>query len=381
MSQHAELRRPVVTPFFISLGVVVAVACVFLAARFLLGMGSVANLNGGYPWGVWVIYDIVIGTALACGGYALAVTVYLFNKGRYHPLIRPALLTSLMGYGFAGFGAFVDMGRWWQVYNLVLPWRMNFNAVMLEVGLCVAAYILVLTIEFLPTVLEKFKADALRKKLDKILFFVVALGILLPTMHQSSLGTFLIGMGWKVHPLWQTLHLQPLLAVLSAFTMGFAIVIFEASMVAAGFRRHPETPLLAGLGKIIAGLIAAFLVFRLGEVLWRGKLGLVFAFDLGSVMFLIETALFIYPLLVLTSEKGRNSGRSLLYAAVSMVLAGALYRFNAFLITFNPGPGYSYFPAFPELMMTVGTVAFEIMIYLFVVKRFPVLAREEHAHA
>jgi Ni/Fe-hydrogenase subunit HybB-like protein len=379
MSHYKELNRPLVTPFYLALGAIVAIGVILLLVRFTQGMGSLVNLNGGYAWGVWVVYDIVVGTALACGGYALAVTVYVFNKGQYHPLIRPAVLTSLLGYGFAGFGAFVDMGRWWQFYNLFLPWQMNFHSVMLEVGLCVFAYIIVLAIEFLPTLLDKFRAEAWRQKLNRVLFFFIALGILLPTMHQSSLGSFLIAMGWKVHPLWQTLELQPLLAVLSAFTMGFAIVVFEASLAATGFRRQPETPLLAGLGKIIMGLIAAFLVIRFAGLLLGGKLGAMFAFDRGSLMFLIETALFAYPLVVLSSPERRARGKDLLYAACSMVLAGTLYRFDAFLITFDPGPGYSYFPALPELMVTIATIAAEIMVYLFFVKRFPVLPREEHA--
>ncbi|MBK6402895.1 MAG: Ni/Fe-hydrogenase cytochrome b subunit [Rhodocyclaceae bacterium] len=385
MSEYVELKRPLFTPFFMALALLVGLAVVFLAVRFVNGMGSVANLNGGYSWGIWVVYDIVVGTALACGGYALAVTVYVFNKGKYHPLIRPALLTSLLGYGFAAFGAFVDMGRWWQFYNLFLPWQMNFHSVMLEVGLCVSAYVMVLSIEFLPTILQRFRAQALAQRIESVLsralFFVIALGILLPTMHQSSLGSFLIAMGWKVHPLWQTLHFQPLLAVLSAFTMGFAIVVLESSLAAAAFRRAPETPLLAGLGRIIVGLIVAFLVIRFAAILWQGKLGRIFAFDLGSLMFLIETALFAYPLAVLISPRGRRNAKKLLYAAASMVLAGALYRFDAFLITFDPGPGYSYFPAFPESMVTVGTVAAEIMAYLYFVKKFPVLPREEHAAA
>ena len=381
MSHYQPLGRRVVTLPFVFLGVIALIGLYFLAERFINGMGAVTNLNGGFPWGIWVVYDIVVGTALACGGYALAVTVYVFNKGKYHPLIRPALLASLLGYGLGGLGAIIDMGRWWQFYNLFLPWQMNFNSVMLEVGLCVSAYIVVLMIEFLPTVLEKFKAEALLKKLNKVLFVVIALGVLLPTMHQSSLGTMLIAMGWKVHPLWQTLHLQPLLAVLTAFTMGFSIVVFEGSLSSVGFRRKPETHLLSGLGRIIVGLIAVYLAIRFGEILVRGKLGLIFAGDLASLMFLIETALFVYPLVVLVSPRGRENPRSLLFAAVSMLLAGTLYRFNAFLITYDPGPGYSYFPALPEIMVTVGLVAIEIMVFLFVVKTFPVLPREDHVSA
>jgi Ni/Fe-hydrogenase subunit HybB-like protein len=391
MSHHYEALddRKIFTPFFLLMVAIAAFGTIFLIIRFVAGMGVVANLSGGYPWGIWVVYDIVVGTAFACGGYALAITVFLFNKGKYHPLIRPALLTSLLGYGFAAFGAFVDMGRYWNAYNMFLPWQMNTNSVMLEVGLCVAAYVMVLAIEFSPAVLEwlrkqtgwQIKADAWRKLLERSLFFFIALGILLPTMHQSSLGSFMIAMGYKIHPLWQTMHFQPLLAVLSAFTMGFAIVIFEGSMVTTVFKRHSETHLFSGLSKIIRGLIIAFLVIRFGYLIVAGKVGAMFAFDLGCLMFWIETALFVYPLVVLSSAEKRENGKHLLYAAVSLLLAGALYRFDAYLITYNPGPGYSYFPAFPELIMTVATIATEIAVFLFIVKKFPVLPREPHATA
>ncbi len=379
MSAYQPLKRPVVTLPFIVLGVVAAIGLYYLAQRFMNGMGFVTNLNGGYAWGVWVVYDVVVGTALACGGYALAITVYIMNKGQYHPLMRPALLASLLGYGLGGVGAMIDMGRWWQFYNIFTPWHMNFNSVMLEVGLCVATYILVLCIEFAPTLLEKLGAKGAVKALNKVLFFFIALGVLLPTMHQSSLGSMLIAMGWKVHPLWQSLQLQPLLAILTALTMGFAVVVFEASFSSVGFRRPSETPLLAGLGKGIVGLIAAYLAVRFGEIILRGKLGLIFAGDLGSLMFLVETVLFVFPLVVLSSAKFRTHGPMLLWASVSMLFAGSLYRFNAFLITYNPGPGYSYFPSTPEIMVTAGMVALEIMAFLFVVKKFPVLHNASHA--
>jgi Ni/Fe-hydrogenase subunit HybB-like protein len=379
MSRYEEVKHPVVTLPFMVLGVIGAVGLYYLVVRFMNGMGAVVNLNGGYAWGIWVVYDIVIGTALACGGYALAISVYILNKGKYHPLVRPALLASLLGYALGGVGAIIDMGRWQQFYNIMLPWHMNFNSVMLEVGLCVMAYVMVLFIEFSPVMLEKFGMKNLKQKIEKVLFLVIAIGLLLPTMHQSSLGTILIAMGHKVDPLWQTLHIQPLIALLTALTMGFAIVVFEASLSTVGFGRKSETSLLSGLGRGIVLLIALYLVVRIGEILFRGKLGLVFAFDFSSMMFWIETALFIYPLIVLTSKQNRQNSRKLFYAAVSMLFAGSMYRFNAFLITFDPGPGYSYFPSFSEIMVTAGLVAIEIMVFLFIVKRFPVLQREDHA--
>jgi len=379
MSEYKPVEGRILTLPFMFLGVLAAIGLYFLGVRFADGLGAVANINSGYPWGIWVVYDVVVGTALACGGYALAFVIYVFNKGQYHPLIRPAILASLFGYALGGFGAFFDMGRYWQFYNIAMPSNWNFNSVMLEVGLCVITYIFVLFIEFSPALLEKMGARNVLRWLNKVLFLFIALGVLLPTMHQSSLGSLLIIMGAKVHPLWQSLQWQPLMALLTAITMGFSIVIFEASFAAVGFNRRPETPLLSKLSKAIIGLIAVYLIVRFAELIVRGKLGYIFAGDLAGNMFLLETALFVFPLVVMLSRGRRDNARLLLFAAVSLLFAGAMYRFNAFLITFDPGPGYSYFPSVPEIMVTVGIVAIEIMAYLVFVKKLPVLHSAEHA--
>ena len=379
MSAYKPVSGRIITFPFVVLGTLALIGFYYLVQRFLFGLGAVTNLNAGFPWGIWVVYDIVIGTALACGGYALAITVYVMNKGKYHPLVRPAILASLFGYAMGGFGAIIDMGRWWQFYNILLPWHMNFNSVMLEVGLCVFIYIMVLFVEFAPTLLEKIGATGAKNAIEKMLFFFIALGILLPTMHQSSLGSLLIAAGYKVTPLWQSMQLLPLLAVLSALTMGFSIVVFEASLSTVCFRRASETPLLAGLGKAIMRMLMLFLAIRFGDLIYRGELGRIFAGDLKSLMFILETALFVIPLLILLSEKNRTNGKKLLIAALAMLFGGSLYRLNAFLIGFDPGPGFSYFPSVPELMVTIGIIAVEIMAYLIFVKKLPVLHSADHA--
>ncbi len=379
MSQHQALGGRILTKPFLFLTAIFLVGVYFMAQRFTSGMGEVSNLNGGYAWGIWVVYDVVVATAFACGGYALAFAVYVFNKGQYHPLVRPAVLASLLGYALGGFGAFFDMGRFWQFYEIFLPGNWNFNSVMLEVGLCVATYIIILTLEFAPALLERLGMKGLLKALNKVLFLFIALGVLLPTMHQSSLGSLLIAMGHKVHPLWQTLQLQPLLALLSALIMGFSIVVFEASTSVVGFGKKSESHLLSGLGKITVGLLVGFLLVRFATLILQGKFGLIFSSGFASFMFLLETALFVVPLLILLSPAKRERGSQLLIAAVAMLLAGTLYRFDAFLITFSPGPGFSYFPSAPEIMITFGVVAFELMAYLVMVKLLPVLHSEQHA--
>lgn len=384
MSHHQPIGGRLLTLPFLFLSALALIAVVILVERFMEGLGAVTALNDGFPWGIWVVYDIVVGTAFACGGYVLALTVYIANKGKYHPLVRPALLASLFGYSLGGLGAVIDMGRYWNFYQMFNPEQMNFNSVMLEVGLCVSAYSIVLMIEFLPVIFEKFRADAWKAKLEKVLFIFIAIGVLLPTMHQSSLGSLLISMGGKVHPLWQSAYLMPVLAIMTAILMGFCIVIFEGSMAAVGLRQPSEAHMHRGLIKVIAGLVGAYLLVRFGDLLFRGVLGKAFDGTLQGNMFLLETALFVLPLAILLNSNWNRQGRFMLIAAVSLLLAGALYRFNAFLIGFDPGAGYIYFPSVKELLVTIGVVAIEILGYLFFVKLFPVLPKhgpKQEAHA
>ncbi len=376
MSGHRPLGGRLFTFPFLLLSVVAGIGLFFLAQRFMFGLGSVSNLNQGYPWGIWIVYDVVAGTALACGGYAMAVLVYVLNRGVYHPLVRPALLASLFGYTLGGFSAFFDAGRYWQVYNIILPWHINLNSVMLEVAVCVTAYIVVLWIEFSPAFLERIGAQKLLGMVKKILFVVVAVGVLLPTMHQSSLGSLLIAAGHKVYPLWQT-NLLPLLFLISAIAMGFAIVIFEASLSAWGLRQPLEMPLLTRLSRIMVGTLVFFLAVRFLDLVMRGQLGLAFTGSLQGNMFWVETLLFLFPILVLAMPGNRTRPRLLFASAVSLALGGVVYRFDAFLIGFNPGPGFSYFPSVPETMITLGIIAIEILAYLVFIKKLPVMQQLE----
>jgi len=253
-SKAKPLGGSIVSGPFALFFLIFALGLYFLSQRFMYGIGYVTNLSDGYPWGIWITIDVVIGTAFACGGYAMAILVYLFNKGEYHPLVRPALLASVLGYSLAGLAVFVDIGRYWQGYNIFLPKFANSTSVLLEVALCIGAYVLVLWIEFSPAIFENTNKTMLGI-VNKVLFFFIALGILLPTMHQSSLGSLMILAGQKLSPLWWTPGL-PLLFLCSALFMGYAIVIFEGSLAGHAFKIKNETPLLGKLSTILPKLIA-----------------------------------------------------------------------------------------------------------------------------
>jgi Ni/Fe-hydrogenase subunit HybB-like protein len=358
----------------ISAALILVMAAVLLV-RFLFGLGSVTNLNDGYPWGIWVVVDVIIGSAFACGGFSVAMLVYIFNRGEYHPLVRPALLASLFGYTLAGAGVIFDLGRWWNVWNMFWPWSANPNSVMFEVAVCITAYIVVMWIEFSPTFLEHLgKADA-KKKLNKVMFFIIALGTVLPMMHQSSLGTLLVVLGIQIHPLWRT-PLEPLLYLLTAVTMGYAVVLFESCLTSSAYRRKIETHLLTPLSKVMLGFLVVYLLVRFGDLVVRGALGTAFTASLEALMFWLETACFVAPLIIIGREADRRNPARLFVSGILLMLGGALLRLNGFLIGYETGDGFSYFPALPELLVTIGMFAVEVLGYIIITRRFPVLPRE-----
>jgi Ni/Fe-hydrogenase subunit HybB-like protein len=372
----APVGGSLVNAVTLTCGVLIALMAAILVVRFLFGLGAVTALNDGYPWGIWIAVDVIIGSAFACGGFSVAMLVYIFNRGEYHPLVRPALLASLFGYTLAGAGVIFDLGRWWNVWNMYWPTSINPNSVMFEVAVCITLYIIVMWVEFSPVVFEKLGKDEARRKVGRAMFFVIALGTVLPMMHQSSLGTLLVVLGGQVHPLWQT-PMLPLLYLLSAIFMGYAVVLFESCVASSAYRRRIEMHMLTPMAKVMLGILAVFIVVRIGDVVLRGALPRAFQPSVQALMFWLEMACFIAPLILIGAESNRRNPAKLFLAGILLMLGGALMRLNGFLIGYETGGDFNYFPTLAEVLVTAGMFAIEVLAYIIITRRFPVLPREE----
>ena len=419
MTEHSKefvrVQGEIFTKSFFVLLALSLVGIFFIIIRFARGIGAVSNLSDGYPWGIWIAYDVATGTAIACGGYAVAILVYIRNRWKYHPLIRSAILTSLFGYCLAGFSVMVDVGRPWNAYGFFMPSRWQPNSAMFEVALCIMAYCVVQIIEFLPSalcVLEHSKMKRLQKifyyfhprhtiqdetmvrttlewvhgavawfhpKFNSFLIFIVVLGLVLPTMHQSSLGSLMLIAPSKLNPLWHTGFL-PLLFLINCMYMGYSIVIIESIISSFILNREYEVEELSGLAQIIPWLAVAWLSVRLGDLIQRDQVAAIFRGDFYSLFFLAELLLMAIGSLLLFNRRLWTSPRWLFITAVMMLLGGALYRFNVYLIGFNPGSGWHYFPSFAEVMISVGIISIELLGYQVLIKLLPVLPNP-HKHS
>lgn len=386
------VKRKFFTPGVIILCILALNAIVFLAIRFFYGIGAVTNLNNQYPWGIWIGVDVAAGVALAAGGFTTAALGHVMHRDEYAAVIRPALLTAMLGYTFVAIGVLVDLGRWYYIYHPIYMW--NGNSALFEVGICVMIYLTVLYIEFLPIVTERFigkvnlpgilsklnkPADKILRILDrglsKTMFIFIIAGVVLSTLHQSSLGTLMIIAGPKMHPLWQT-PILPLLFLLSAIAVGFPMVIFESLIASRSLKLKPEMHILSRLGSMIVPLLGLYLAFKIGDMFVRETFVYLTEFNTASVMFTIEILFgVVIPLRMLLSPKVLKSP-ALLFTAAALVVGGVLLnRINNFIVAYTPPYATeSYFPSIGELSVTIGFVAMLVLLYRFIVINFPVVS-------
>ena len=374
--------RLTVNRTLIALAAIAALGVIAMIYRVAMGLGASTALNDGYPWGLWIAFDVVTGTALACGGYAIALLVYIFNKGQYHPLVRPAILASALGYTLAAMSVALDLGRPWMIWKIPLYfWHWNLDSALLEVALCITTYVFVLWTELSPAVLERYRnepsrlgriARQLSAPVDRGLTWIIALGILLPTLHQSSLGTLMMLTGPRLHPLWQT-WLLPFLFLISSVSMGFAVVVIENLVSHYLLGRKIETAMLATLSKVIVPMQGVYIGLRVYDLLVRDEIELAFRMDPYALLFWVELALFAVPAIVLASRTRARHAPTLFRAAACLAIAGALYRFDTFLVAFQPGAQWAYFPSLGEITITAGLVAIELLAYTAIVHYFPIM--------
>lgn len=389
-AEHAEHGRPapVKHPFFTP-GVLVVTAIALMGAaamayRFLFGLNAATNLDQQHPWGLWIGIDVATGVALAAGGFTSGALAHVFHREHYHAIVRPALLTAMLGYTFVVIGLEADLGRYYNVWHPMFMWQ--GNSVLFEVGICVMCYLNVLYLEFAPIVCERVEqferwprlarlAKWVRLRLEKVMFLLIIAGCVLSCLHQSSLGNLMVIAPSKLHPLWWT-PISPLLFLMSAIAVGFPMIIFESLLASHSFKLKPETPVLGALARYVPVFLGLYLAFKIGDMLVRGSWVYLLDGSVQSWAWLAEVGLgVVLPMALLLSRRARRSPAMLFTAAALVVLGVVMNRVNVFLIGYHPPYAErTYFPSAIELMVTVGLVAMLVLIYRACVIYLPVVS-------
>lgn len=352
--------------------VLVIFGLVLAAVRYMQGLGAVTNLSDAYPWGFWIAFDVMCGVALAAGGFVMAGIVHIFNLERYKPIVRPAILTAFLGYFLVIVGLLVDLGRPWFIYHaIILP---QPHSVMLEVALCVFFYFIVLLLENLPFYFQGAKLYSAYKALRAISIPLVILGIMLSTLHQSSLGGLLLLMKEQLNPLWYS-NALPFNFLLSAVAVGFAMVIFEAQLSSKSYGRPVENDMLGSLSKGCGIILAVYLIWRLIDITRVGGwIGLADGYE--SMWFWIELIVgFAIPCILLLGPGKTNAGIRQWGAGLA-VFGVVLNRINSTLTGMIARTGEQYFPSWQEIFISLAIVCAGILIFQAIVQMLPIFEPE-----
>jgi Ni/Fe-hydrogenase subunit HybB-like protein len=343
--------------------------------RFAYGLAGSTNLSDQFPWGLWIGFDVLCGVGLAAGGFTLAAVVHIFNIERYKPLLRPTILTAFLGYVLVVVALLYDLGRPLRLWHAII-WQ-NPHSVMFEVAWCVMLYTTVLALEFAPAVFERLKWNLPLKLLRAISLPVIILGVILSTLHQSSLGTMYLIVPAKLHPLWYT-PLLPLMFYISAICVGLAMMIFESWHSSRALHREFEIPLLSNIAQILAVLLAVYLTFRFTDLSRRGALPYLLQQRTETYLFALEICLMLLPMLLLLRSHVRRNPWALYASAVMVVLGFVTNRLNVSVTGMEAASGTSYVPAWTEIAITLAIIAAGFAIFRLAAKYLPVF---EHEHA
>mgnify|MGYP000914865138 CR=1 FL=1 len=342
--------------------------------RVLYGLGGSTNLSDRFPWGLWIGFDVLCGVGLAAGGFTLAAVVHIFNLERYKPVARPAILTAFLGYVLVIVALLFDLGRPYRIWHALIMW--NPRSVMFEVAWCVMLYTTVLFLEFLPAVFERLGWRSPLKALRGVMIPLVILGVILSTLHQSSLGSLYLIVPAKLHPLWYT-PILPVLFFISAITVGLAMTIFESWHSSRAFGRQLELPLLAGLGRVLAVSLMVYLVVRFLDLAQRGVLRMALERRTESHLFVLEICLTVLPMLLLFRRHIRWNPRALYACSVMVIFGFIANRLNVSVTGMEAGSGVSYVPRWTEVALTLSIVAAGFAVFRLAARYLPVFEQEK----
>ena len=337
--------------------------------RIFHGLGGSTNLSDKFPWGLWIGFDVMGGVGLASGGFTLVAMVHIFNVKQYRPVLRPAILTAFLGYLLVTLGLLYDVGRPDRMWHPLVMW--NPHSVMFEVAWCVTLYTTVLFLEFVPMVFERFGLHKPMEWIHRISVPLMILGVLLSTLHQSSLGTLFLIVPEKEYPLWYT-PILPVLFFISAIGVGLAMTIFESWHSSRAFGRALEVPLLASIARVLAVTMSEYLWIRFLDLAQRGELHLLLRNRTETWLFALEIALALVPTALLYQSRIRRNPAALYACSVMMVFSFIANRLNVAITGMEVGSGTHYIPKWSEVSVTLMLVAFGFAIFRVIGQYFPV---------
>lgn len=363
------------TPGTIIMVILIIIGSCLAMYRMIYGLGASTNLNDGYPWGFWLGLDVLGGVAMAAGGFIIACAVYLFNWKKYYPIVRPAILTAFLGYLMAVAAIFLDIGHPFRLPHPMLMWQ--YHSVMWVVAMHVIFYTTTLALEFSPMLFERLGWEKANKAVGKVMVGAVIFGVMLSTLHQSSLGAVFLIAPSKMSPLWWDTKL-PFHFLVSAVAMGLSMVSFE-TMLSKKFLNHEvDKEIFYGLARGVLIILSFYLLLKIYQLFAVASPGLAFNGSIEGNMYLLEMLIGVIIPIGLLSSKKRRTNINTIFSVNMLVIVGVLLnRMNVGLFSmenYTTWRGAAYSPSWMEFFVSLGIISLGVFLYKMSAKHLPLFS-------
>ncbi len=368
--------------------------------RLWFGLGATTNLSDAMPWGLWKVFNMIAGVAIATSGFTIGFLVYVLKLEQFRPLVKPAILVAFLGYGCSCLALLFDIGLPERFWHPLVMW--NEHSFLFEVFWCVTFYFTVTAIELSPTILQRLRLKRLSHWLHRIAFGVVVVGISLSSLHHSSLGSLFLVTPLRLYPLWYSSFI-PWFFIISAIGAGMMFIIlvrityayfcdpepiFGEGFTARACRTSPvgavdhggpptgggpQMKMLQHLAVIAASVLLVYLLLKIIELVHSGSWRFLTAGTWESWLFAFE--LFIaalLPVVLVAIPRTRRSPYGLVVAALSASLGLALNRVDVGIFGYFHDAATPYFPSLAEWALSFGVVAAAMLVFFAVTEYFPI---------
>ncbi|MCL4468099.1 MAG: polysulfide reductase NrfD [Deltaproteobacteria bacterium] len=381
MTPKEYLKSNLTLPNLIA-ALILCVSVPIMVYRVIYGLGPSTNLSDNYPWGLWIGFDILVGIALAAPGLTLGTAVHLFGMEKYHPFVRPAILSSLLGYIFAVIALMFDLGRYYRIPYL-LVWSWGFTSILFLIGWHFFLYINISIVEFSPVLFEWLDLKKWKDFFSKLTVWATIFGVIIAAGHQSALGALYLAARAKLYPLWYS-PLLPIFFLLSAIFAGISMVIVESTLSHRFFPNqvkdfdHAQFDQLSiGLGKAASSALFIYFLLKVFDLVRTENW--VYLNTAYGYLYLVEVLGFVLvPAMIFLYAVRQQNAKLTRFAGLLTVLGVVLNRLDVSIVAFNwylPA-SQKYYPRWTEIMLTLGVITMLVLSYRFIVNRMAIL----HAH-
>ncbi len=359
------------------------------------------NMNDYYGFALWIWADLAV-IALGGGAFFTGFLRYIVGKDELKNIINYAVLIGFICYSSALLILAIDIGqplRGWFIF-----WHANVHSMLTEVAFCLSCYFAVLTIEYIPLILENRQLDKvpffhnLAHNMHEVMAVFAATGAFLSFFHQGSLGGVSGVLFGRPFGYREGIFIWPwtfFLFTWSAAACGpcFTLLVTWITEKAAK-KKLVKDNVIELLAKISGWMLTSYVIAKIIDTWYwatvtapsKGLRLMDFYSDNPLygiwILFLEIVICGMVPALILITDGGRKNNTARLIAVILAVIGASLNRWVMVLqvmaVPVMPFDQWvMYFPSWQEIATTILPVAYGVILIAVSYRYLPIFPQEQ----